>query len=567
MDTAKVHSVMRKPKGQPHFLLGALVGFMLTAALTAIFYVADGLVGTPFVPFDMMDWMARNLPGGLITFGIDTMVKLITTLKLGETSSAAKSAEHFLAVSGLIVTGMVAGAIFFYIMGQREHNYSNSQTPGGILGLIIGIPVALVSGAVNFTATTPLVVNMAWIIAAFVGWGLAMQWVYTDLASIKPKAQADEESPSRVSAQAMDRRSFLVRVGGATATITLVGAGLGAFLHQAEQSASSIRTTAGNASQPTMPSDVPNSGASVQPVPGTRPEVTPVKDHYRIDISSRPPVIDEATYTLPISGLVDNPLSLTLDDIRTGYDSMDQYLTLACISNPIGGDLISTQKWTGVSMQKILAGAGVQDNAKYLRIFGADGFDETVALDLIRQDERIMLTYAWSDEPLPRDHGFPLRIYIPNRYGMKQPKWINEIEVVADYEDGYWVRRGWDRDALMVATSVIDVVATDAAYEANGTTIVPVGGIAHAGDRSISKVEVKVDDGEWQQAQLREPISDKTWVLWRYDWPFSEGQHQFTVRCVDGDGNAQIETPRGTRPSGATGLYSSSGYVQLPGNA
>jgi DMSO/TMAO reductase YedYZ molybdopterin-dependent catalytic subunit len=299
-------------------------------------------------------------------------------------------------------------------------------------------------------------------------------------------------------------------------------------------------------------------------VPGTRPEITPVEDHYRIDISSRPPVIEEATYALPIMGLVDNELSLALDDIRNNYDSMDQYLTLACISNRVGGDLTSTQKWTGVSMQKLLAEAGLQENAKYLRIFGADGFDETVDIDLIMQDERIMLTYAWDDAPLPQRNGFPLRIYIPDRYGMKQPKWISEIEVVANYEDGYWVRRGWDKDAFMLTTSVIDVVATDAAYEADGTTIVPVGGMAHAGDRSISKVEVKVDNGEWQEAQLREPLSDKTWVLWRYEWPFSEGQHQFAVRSVDGDGEPQIETSRGTRPSGATGIHTTSGNVQLP---
>jgi DMSO/TMAO reductase YedYZ molybdopterin-dependent catalytic subunit len=161
----------------------------------------------------------------------------------------------------------------------------------------------------------------------------------------------------------------------------------------------------------------------------------------------------------------------------------------------VAGSLISTQKWTGVSFQKLLADAGVQSNARYLRIFSADSFDETVAIDLINQDERIMLTYDWDDQPLPERNGFPLRIYIPNHYGMKQPKWITEIQVVEGYEDGYWVRRGWDRDAFMRATSVIDVVAADQAYEDGGTTYIPIGGIAHAGDRSISKVELAVCRG------------------------------------------------------------------------
>lgn len=564
MDTISTASTAQPDRGQTNILLAVLVGLMLTVALVAIFFVADALIGTPFVPFDVLDWIARNLPGGLITFGIDTMVDLIISLNLGETSTAAKTAEHIMGITGMIVTGVVAGVAFFMVMDNR-HNKMSSQTPGLILGLILGVPVALLSNAINFTATTPPIVSAAWIIVAFIGWGLAMNWVYSDLATMGTVAGSE----ARITAQAIDRRSFLVRVGSATATITVVGAGLGALLGQSDQSSSVIQTSstgAGDAPQPTPRSDAPNAGAEVDPVPGTRSEITPVERHYRIDISSRPPVIEEASYTMPIMGLVDNPLELSLADIR-GYESMDQYLTLACISNRVGGDLIGTQKWTGVSMQTLLAEAGLSENAKYLRIFSADGFDETVDIDLIMQDERIMLAYAWDDEPLPQRNGFPLRIYIPNRYGMKQPKWITEMEVVAADEEGYWVRRGWDKDAIMLATSVIDVVAADAAYEADGQTIVPIGGIAHAGHRSISKVEVMVDDGDWVEAQLRDPVSDKTWVIWRYEWPFSEGQHQFAVRTVDGEGTPQIETSRGTRPSGATGLHTSSGNVQLPDEA
>jgi DMSO/TMAO reductase YedYZ molybdopterin-dependent catalytic subunit len=406
---------------------------------------------------------------------------------------------------------------------------------------------------VNFTATTGPVVSVLWIMGVFLAWGLAINWVHNDLIALKAKPSNDVTR--------IDRRSFLVRIGGAAATITVVGAGLGSLLSRTD----STTTSAVSGSSPDAPANLPNADAVVQPVPGTRAEFTPVSEHYRIDISSRPPVIEEADYTLPVFGLVDNPLELTLDTLRTSYEPTTQYLTLACISNRIAGDLISTQKWTGVSMQTLLAEANLQADARYLRIFGADGFDETVDIELIMQDERIMLTYAWDDEPLPQRNGFPLRIYIPNRYGMKQPKWITEIEVVGEYEDGYWVRRGWDKEALMVATSVIDTVAVDAAFaDDSGQTIVPIGGIAHAGARSISKVEVRVDEGEWVQAQLRDPLSDKTWVLWRYDWPFTPGNHTFAVRCVDGEGDPQIETSRGTRPSGATGIHSVREDIQLP---
>jgi hypothetical protein len=187
-----------------------------------------------------------------------------------------------------------------------------------------------------------------------------------------------------------------------------------------------------------------------------------------------------------------------------------------------------------------------------------------VDIESIMNDARIMLTYAWDGQPLTEGHGFPLRIYIPDYFGMKQPKWITRIEVVADYEEGYWVRRGWDEVARMRATSVIDTVAVDAIYEENGVMLVPIGGIAHAGARGIAKVEVQVDEGEWVEAALRAPLSETTWVIWRYDWPFTEGRHTFAVRCTESSGAPQIEDSAPPRPSGATGIHTRSAAVTAP---
>jgi molybdopterin-dependent oxidoreductase-like protein protein len=197
--------------------------------------------------------------------------------------------------------------------------------------------------------------------------------------------------------------------------------------------------------------------------------------------------------------------------------------------------------------------------ATHLKIKSADGFYEVVALETINTDERVMLAYAWDGVPLTIDHGFPLRVYIPDLYGMKQPKWIESIEATDKWEPGYWVERDWDREARMKATSVVDTVAVDArTTDAAGRQLVPVGGIAHAGARGISKLEVRVDEGEWREAQLRAPISDTTWVIWRYDWPFEQGSHTFTVRCTDGSGSAQIEARSDPHPSGATGFHQKS---------
>jgi hypothetical protein len=138
---------------------------------------------------------------------------------------------------------------------------------------------------------------------------------------------------------------------------------------------------------------------------------------------------------------------------------------------------------------------------------------------------------------------------------MKQPKWITGIEVTDTYEEGYWVERGWDEVAQVKTTSVIDTVAVNAVYESGGRQVVPVGGIAFSGDRAISKVEVRVDGGQWTETQLRSPLSETTWAIWRYDWPFEAGHHLFEVRCVDGNGDPQIEQASEAHPSGATGIH------------
>jgi DMSO/TMAO reductase YedYZ molybdopterin-dependent catalytic subunit len=485
----------------------------------------------------------------VITFGIDRMVDMLILLNLS-VADTAKTAEQMMAVGGLIVTGVVAGAVFFAAMRAVKRP---GVIPGLILGLIVGVPVAAISASVNRTATTPTLVSTIWIVAAFLAWGAAVGWAYARL-SAEPRTTAD--AAEGLTIEQISRRQFLVRMGAASAAITVVGAGLGAVL-----SAGSRREQALTAAVPVAesgpvgpPPTFPNADDPLVPAPGTRPEYTPLDEHYRIDINVDPPVVDGATWTLPITGLVANPLTLTLDDLQNNYETMDQYVTLSCISNRIGGDLISTTRWTGVSLQTILADARPEPGASHLRIEGADGFYETVALDLVNTDERVMLTTHWDGQPLQIKHGFPLRIYIPDRYGMKQPKWITEMEVIDGFRPGYWVARGWDEDAIVRATAVIDTIATRSTF-GDDPVMVPIGGIAYAGARGISSVEVKVNDGDWEEAQLRTPLSDVTWVVWRFDWPLAEGSHTFYVRCTDGNGDPQITQENGPHPSGATGIH------------
>ncbi|HEX6384315.1 MAG TPA: molybdopterin-dependent oxidoreductase, partial [Anaerolineae bacterium] len=524
----------------------------------AIMYLANQLGGLPFVPFDLFDWVTRVLPGPVITFGIDLMIDTLTFVGL-DVADTAKTAEQLSAILQFLAIGIVMGALFFLFMQARQAKAD--PVAGLVAGALLGFPMIAISVAIGQSAQNPIL-RIVWLAVLFLAWGLALNWAYGRLSATEPAlavAMDDTGAGKEVrSVQKINRRQFLIRLGASTATITVVGSGLGAVLAQAERRrleealAGSMAHELDEAGRPPFP----NAGDPVTPAPGTRPEYTPVKDHYKVFIRTEPTVIDGATWVLPVTGMVDNPLMLTLDDLRNNYEQRSQYVTLSCISGRIGTTLISTTQWTGVSVQDVLADAGVQEGARYLFITSGDGFYETVSLDLINSDERIMFCHSWDGNTLPVDHGFPLRIWIPDRYGMKQPKWITSVEVADMYTPGYWVERNWDELAQVKATSVIDTVAVNAVYESGGQQLVPVGGIAFAGARGISKVEVRVDGGSWQEAQLRSPLSETTWVIWRYDWPFAAGHHLFEVRCVDGAGTPQIEAQRPARPSGATGIHS-----------
>jgi len=525
---------------------------MLTAAMIAVFFAAWRLAGLPFVAFDVFDWVTRVLPGRVIAFGISSMVAAIRALGVGPTAVVAKGVEQAMGIAGLFFTGIGGGAVLFGILRWMRGRYAYPLSL--VMGIVVGVPVTLISLSLSHTTSIAPAVAGLWILTIFLLWGAAFGWTYRRLSPAGASAAA-RKGPApepQAYAERVDRRRFLIRLGGAAAAVTVGGALVGALVpgrrDRRSISTAELRWSTAHA--------LPNAGAAIEPAPGTRPEYTPLEKHYRIDINTIPPHVDGQQWRLKVGGLVDKPREWTLDELRS-HEPMHQFITLACISNPVGGDLIGTTRWTGVSLQRLLPELGLKPGATHLKISSADGFYEVVPLEIIRADERVMLAYAWDGVPLLTEHGFPLRVYVPDVYGMKQPKWIESIEATDHWEPGYWVVRGWDEVARMKATSVIDTVAADATVAgAQGEVLVPIGGIAHAGARGISKVELQVDNGPWQQAELRTPLSDLTWVIWRYNWPFQAGEHTFTVRCWDGSGTAQIVAPSPPEPNGASGLHS-----------
>ena len=494
---------------------GALVGAMLTGALVAVSFLGWTAFGLPFLPFDLFDWVTRVLPGAVVTAGVDSIVALSRLIGGSRPGDVAKPLEQAIALGGLFLAGVTGGAVLFALL--RLTNEA-ALAPSAIVGAMLGGMALLIEHTLNRIATGPAF-SGPWVFATVLAWGVLLGWAHVRMSAAESTGQT---------AQVEGRRRFLLQLGGSTLAASVATTIAGVLSGDRNETLKGARWS------DTHP--LPNADAPVRPIAGTRPEFTPLDRHYRVDTNTRAPRIDGATWRLRADGLVQQPVEWTLDDLRH-YEARHQFVTLSCISNPTGGDLISTTRWTGVSLKRLLPELILNGAATHLRITSADGFFESIPIETVRNDERIMLAYAWDGVLLPAEHGFPLRVYIPDLYGMKQPKWIVSMSATDSWQPGYWVSRGWDRDGHVAIASAIDAVNEVAGT--SGGPAVELGGIAFAGSRGVSKVEVRVDAGEWQAAELRDPLSETTWTLWRARLAVAPGGHAFTVRAHDGQGRAQ----------------------------
>ncbi len=436
---------------------------------------------------------------------------------MDDIGAAAKAGDQAMAIGAVVALGAASGALLFEALALTDEP---ALLLGGILGVTLGGLTLMAEGRLQRLAPGSIGPG-AWIFVTCVAWGLAFGWAHDRLRG--GRLTVNSRAADR---QAAGRRSFLRALTGATVALSAVSLAAGRIADRLGRRVTGRRWSDDHA--------MPNAAAAVVPVAGTRPEFTALEHFYRIDTDTRAPSIDASRWRLAVGGLVDRAQTVTLQELTT-MEPTDVFATLCCISNPVGGNLISTTRWTGVSLQRLLSRLPLQRAATHLRITSADGFFESIALDTIRADRRVMLAYAWDGVPLPVEHGYPLRLYVPDLYGMKQPKWIVAVDAVARWEPGYWVARGWDRDGRVSIASAIDVAEVE---RRDGVTIV-LGGVAFAGARGVSKVEVRVDEGPWRSAALRAPLSDLTWVVWRAVVPADPGPHALTVRAFDTAGQIQ----------------------------
>ncbi len=489
---------------------GAAVALALSELLTGLLGAGSSLVE------GIGEWVIDVSPSALTKFAIEVFGQY----------------DKPVLVVSIVLVGLVAGAVLGVL---SKHG---SWIP--IVGFALFGVFAAYTGASHPDISAGVAVLVA---AASAVVGLLVMWRLLSLAVQSPDGEEGE-------AASPERRALLVGLG-AVGALAVASAGVGrALLGRAKIVAAGRNEVV----LPTPRLAVADAGAEASfALEGLSPIVTPNDEFYIIDTALTVPRVDLETWSLTLSGLVDRPIELRYEDLLD-MPMVERYVTLCCVSNEVGGDLIGNAKWLGVPLEDLLTRAGVQQGADQIVGRSVDdftvGFPTEVALD----GREALVAVGMNGEPLPFDHGFPARIVISGLYGyVSATKWLSDIELTTwDAFDAYWIPRGWAKEGPVKTQSRIDLPRNGASLEAGPQRIA---GVAWAQNKGITRVEVRAGDGPWLEAQVSEPLSKDTWVQWLLDWDAPAGNHLISVRATDATGMTQGSTYYPPRPDGAEGYH------------
>jgi DMSO/TMAO reductase YedYZ molybdopterin-dependent catalytic subunit len=412
-------------------------------------------------------------------------------------------------------------------------------------GIILGVVgVGLVAALRDPTASSTLVVLLA-AVEAFA----AVQTLTILLAAARTRtAGTGSGRPTGESDTA--RRGFLVRAG-VLGGLAVAGGGIGRYL--LERRAVEV-TTAGDAIPAAVDPASPLPADASFGIDGITPVVMPNDRFYRIDTALITPAVEVGSWQLRVHGMVDREVTMSFAQL-VELPLIERYVTIACVSNEVGGNLVGNAKWTGVRLMDVLDMAGIQPGATQVVPRSVDGWTAGFPTSWITDTPRdALIAVKMNDQPLPAEHGFPARLIVPGLYGyVSATKWLSDIELTTlEAFDAYWVPRGWAKEAPILTQSRIDVPRSDATVSAGP---VAVAGVAWAPDRGITKVEVSVDGGAWETAALATELSPSTWVQWKWTWQATAGDHVLEVRATDGTGAIQTADRTRPDPDGARGHH------------
>ena len=451
------------------------------------------------------------------------------------------TADKTVLVIGIVVISLLLGAWLGRLTLDRPWAAPVGFGVFGLLGLVAGIRDPLSSDAVV----------VASVICA-VGAGSLTLWFLLRIARVGGVSPVPSAGPrERPGDDKATRRAFFgwtAAAGAFSVTAALAARSLsGRSNVQAVRDAIDLPPVvrAGN--------QIPPATTDAFAVDGLTPFIVPNEDFYRIDTALIVPQVDVDSWKLSVTGMVDRPFELGFDELLA-QSTTEDIVTLSCVSNEVGGSLVGNAVWQGVPLRTLLDRAGIQSDATQIVGQSVDGFTAGFPTEAAYDGRVALVAVGMNGEPLPARHGFPARLVIAGLYGyVSATKWLREIRLTRweDF-DGYWVPRGWSKEGPVKTQSRIDVPRSGADLSAGAT---PIAGVAWAPTRGIAKVEVQVDDGEWQTARVGDPMSDSTWVQWLLDWDAQPGQHTLRVRATDGTGETQTSDVARPDPNGATGWH------------
>ncbi|THG28667.1 molybdopterin-dependent oxidoreductase [Naasia lichenicola] len=540
---------MVKPPRRARRLAPAWVGIVsalaglgigeLVAALAAP--TSSPLASTGAALIDLAPGWAKEVVVGL--FGTGDKVAIITLLVVVVIAAAAgagilEARRRFTGMAVFAALGILASAAAVTRAGAN---------PMFAFPAVIGalIAIATLRRLIGRLPTEAAVVTSAVSPARPTGTGAPL--VAHDSP---PTPKNDRPNLRRPVEAAPSRRSFLITTG----VTAIVGIAAGVVAQASTAAGRAAEAARAALRLPTSATPVaPPTDAMSFDIDGLSPLITPNADFYRIDTALIVPAVDPTTWTLRIHGMVENEVTLTFAELLA-LPMQQSDTTLMCVSNYVGGDLISNAVWTGYPIRELLARAVPTADADMVLSTSADGWTASTPLEALTDERNAILAVGMNGELLPAEHGFPVRMVVPGLYGyVSATKWVTDLQVTR-FSDAtaYWTDRGWGEKGPIKISSRIDVPTR----VADGAGSVVVAGVAWAQHTGISKVEVQVDDGAWAEATLADELSIDTWRQWMWSWNATEGEHTITVRATDANGKLQIETPADVLPDGATGYHS-----------
>ena len=529
-------------------IVGMVVAFGLTELVHGLYQPV------PSVLLAIVQQIIRLTPGGFATKAIETLGEADTPILITFVVAATLLIAGYLAY--LSLRAWVMAFIGVGILAAIAIIASFAEPSAAPIATVLTVVGALSLGSI----VSGLLLRASGLLTfRFVSWPASAE----SGTNGSPSQGVRSREAHSAGGIAVNRRKFLVLSGGA-ALVGVAAAGVGRALsgEVGEQRASNPApiqlpepATSGAATHQTLPP--PPAEASID-APGMLPLITPAKDFYLIDTNLSSPRINVDDWSLKVKGAVDNPIELGYKDLLA-MPTREADITLSCVSNEVGGSLVSNGRWTGVLLSDVLAEAGVSREkigsaSEQLVGRSVDGWTSGFKTDLALDGREALVAFGLNGDQLPTKHGYPVRLVVPGLYGyVSATKWLTEIELTNWDFDAYWIQRTWSKEGPIKTQSRIDTVKDGDRVSAGS---VPVGGVAWAPHRGIERVEVSTDNGEtWNEAKLADQLAADTWRQYVYNWDAKPGNYTLKVRATDGEGETQAAKKTPPHPSGATGYH------------